>query len=206
VGSPRKQLEQSVPAAPYEPTAPELRAIAANAARREARTPFVPLKVLEVAAGKATIQIDHKAAVAEALFCEQLGTDDSVFASYVAEQLGMLSRVEGDLSANVLNAHLSTVRAIAPRDEVETLLACQMAAVHVVTMSAAASLTHGTTGAAGDLKIAQLNKLSRTFAAQMEALKRYRSKGDQRVMVEHVHVHEGGQAVVGNVTQGKSTA
>ena len=31
----------------------------------------------------------------------------------------------------------------------------------------------------------------------MEALKRYRSKGEQRVYVERVTVNEGGQAIVG---------
>ena len=47
-----------------------------------------------------------------------------------------------------------------------------------------------------------LNRLTRTFAAQVEALKRYRSKGTQRFYVERVNVHEGGQAVVGKVTHG----
>jgi hypothetical protein len=45
-------------------------------------------------------------------------------------------------------------------------------------------------------------KLARTFAAQVEALKRYRSRGDQTVRVEHVTVNEGGQAIVGNVNHG----
>jgi hypothetical protein len=43
------------------------------------------------------------------------------------------------------------------------------------------------------------NKLTRTFAAQMSALKEYRSKGEQKMTVQHVHVAEGGQAIVGNV-------
>jgi hypothetical protein len=47
------------------------------------------------------------------------------------------------------------------------------------------------------------NKLARTFATQMEALKRYRTGGEQRVTVQHVSVSEGGQAIVGNVTQGQ---
>jgi hypothetical protein len=34
----------------------------------------------------------------------------------------------------------------------------------------------------------------------MEALKSYRSKGEQKLTVQHVHVAEGGQAIVGNVT------
>jgi len=46
------------------------------------------------------------------------------------------------------------------------------------------------------------NKLARTFASQLEALKRYRSAGEQTVRVEHVTVNEGGQAIVGNVAHG----
>jgi len=46
-----------------------------------------------------------------------------------------------------------------------------------------------------------LNKLARTYGSQMEALKRYRTGGEQKVTVQHVSVSEGGQAIVGNVTQ-----
>ena len=42
-------------------------------------------------------------------------------------------------------------------------------------------------------------KLLRTFALQIEALQRYRGKGQQKVTVEHVHVNAGGQAIVGAV-------
>jgi hypothetical protein len=45
----------------------------------------------------------------------------------------------------------------------------------------------------------QANKLSRTYATLLETLNRHRGKGQQKVTVEHVHVHEGGQAIVGNV-------
>jgi hypothetical protein len=49
----------------------------------------------------------------------------------------------------------------------------------------------------------QANKLSRTCTMLLEALNRHRGKGHQKVTVEHVHVHAGGQAVVGMVeTQG----
>ena len=47
-----------------------------------------------------------------------------------------------------------------------------------------------------------LNKLARTYATQVEALKRYRSKGQQIVRVERVNVESGGQAVVGHVQHG----
>jgi hypothetical protein len=47
--------------------------------------------------------------------------------------------------------------------------------------------------------LAQANKLSLTFATLLDALNRHRGKGQQKVTVEHVHVHSGGQAVVGMV-------
>ena len=51
--------------------------------------------------------------------------------------------------------------------------------------------------------LSQANKLSRTYSTLLEALNRHRGKGQQKVTVEHVHVHAGGQAVVGSVeTQG----
>ncbi len=52
----------------------------------------------------------------------------------------------------------------------------------------------------------QATKMLRTFAAQMEALKRYRTGGQQKVIVEHVHVNEGGQAIVGVVNRGEGNS
>ena len=42
-------------------------------------------------------------------------------------------------------------------------------------------------------------RLMRTYAMQVEVLRRLRSGGHQYVRVEHVHVNSGGQAVIGNV-------
>ena len=47
--------------------------------------------------------------------------------------------------------------------------------------------------------LSQANKLSRTYAVLLDALNRHRGKGQQKVTVEHVHVHAGGQAVVGSI-------
>jgi hypothetical protein len=46
-----------------------------------------------------------------------------------------------------------------------------------------------------------MNKLARTYMMQMDALKRYRSKGEQNVTVQNVTVSDGGQAIVGDVHQ-----
>jgi hypothetical protein len=74
-----------------------------------------------------------------------------------------------------------------------------MAAIHTATMTLARQLAHVKTIPQQDSAERALNKFARTFASQVEALKRYRSRGDQTVRVEHVTVNEGGQAIVGNV-------
>jgi hypothetical protein len=48
------------------------------------------------------------------------------------------------------------------------------------------------------------NKLARTFAAQVEALRKHRTGGEQQVTVQHVNVSDGGQAIVGKVQHGGS--
>jgi hypothetical protein len=54
--------------------------------------------------------------------------------------------------------------------------------------------------------LSQANKLSRTYAVLLDALNGHRGKGQQKVTVEHVHVHSGGQAIVGMVEQSGGVA
>ena len=97
---------------------------------------------------------------------------------------------------------LSIMSGIEPKDQVETMLAAQMAAVHMATMTFARRLANVETIPQQDSAERALNKLARTFTTQIEALKRYRSTGQQKVTVEHVTVQAGGQAIVGNVSHG----
>jgi hypothetical protein len=105
-----------------------------------------------------------------------------------------------------INFMLSVVKGIEPRDPVEAMLAAQIAAVHMATMTFARRLAHVESIPQQDSAERAFNKLARTFAAQMEALKRYRTGGEQKVTVQHVTVSEGGQAIVGNVTRGPREA
>lgn len=100
------------------------------------------------------------------------------------------------------NFALGFVDSMEPRDAAEALLLAQMAATHQATMMLARRLNHVETIPQQDAAERALNKLARTYAAQMETLKRYRSKGQQTVRVERVTVESGAQAVVGNVHHG----
>ncbi len=103
------------------------------------------------------------------------------------------------------NFAVGFIDAMEPRDAAEALLLSQMVAIHQATMMLARRLNHVENIPQQDAAERALNKLARSYAAQMDTLKRYRSKGKQTVRVERVTVESGGQAVVGNVTRGGGT-
>ena len=74
---------------------------------------------------------------------------------------------------------MAVVQGIEPRDEIEGMLAAQMAAIHIATMLFARNLTCAERCRSGTAR-GTLNKLARTFATQMEALKRYRRTASRR--------------------------
>jgi hypothetical protein len=140
---------------------------------------------------------------AHILLMEALGTTDPDFLDGILCQIANAGSQGGKIDERRLNFMLSVVKGVKPRDQVEALLATQMAAVHAATMTFALRLGCTETIPQQDSAERAFNKLARTFAAQVEALKRYRSRGDQTVRVEHVTVNEGGQAIVGNVNHGR---
>jgi len=136
-----------------------------------------------------------------ALLVQALGSTDPDFAAGLLTQLANASMRTRKMNEQVLNFILAVVKSISPQDEVESMLAAQMAAVHMMTMDFTSRLANANTAQQQESAERALNKLARTFTTQMEALKRYRTGGQQKVTVEHVHVHEGGQAIVGHVEQ-----
>jgi hypothetical protein len=78
-----------------------------------------------------------------------------------------------------------------------------MAATHNAIMTFARRLNHRVDSPQQDSAERAFNKLARTFAAQVETLKRYRG-GEQTMRVESVTVNDGGQAIVGNVSGQKT--
>jgi len=89
---------------------------------------------------------------------------------------------------------------IAPKDELEGMMAAQLIAAHSAAMECYRRAMLGEQTFEGRREnLAQANKLSRTYATLLEALNRHRGKGQQKVTVEHVHVYSGGQAIVGAI-------
>jgi hypothetical protein len=97
-------------------------------------------------------------------------------------------------------ATVVALAAIRPTDELEAMIAAQLLAAHNATMECyrRAMIPQQTVEGRSE-NLNQANKLSRTYVVLLDALNRHRGKGQQKVTVEHVHVHSGGQAVVGMV-------
>lgn len=89
---------------------------------------------------------------------------------------------------------------IGPKDEIEGMIAAQLIAAHNAAMECYRRAMIGEQTFEGRREnLGQANKVSRTYAVLLDALNRHRGKGQQKVVVEHVHVHAGGQAVVGTI-------
>lgn len=106
------------------------------------------------------------------------------------------------LDEQAANFAIGFLDAMKPEDAAEALLITQMAATHQAMMMMAQKLNQTTSIQQQYAAERAMNKLARTYTAQMETIKRYRSKGQQTVRVERVTVENGGQAVVGNVSHG----
>src|SRR6266516_316952 len=99
-----------------------------------------------------------------------------------------------------INATVAALAGIAPRDELEAMLAAQILGAHNAAMECyRRAMIKEQTLEGHREALSQANKLSRTYTLLLDALNRHRGKGQQKVTVEHVHVHSGGQAIVGTV-------
>lgn len=106
--------------------------------------------------------------------------------------------------ADAGNLGLTAATTMRPRDHLEALLAVQMIATHNLALDFLRRA--GNPNASEEMVSEQINratKLLRAFSALVAALERYRGHVEQHVIVEHVHVNSGGQAIVGAVSNSK---
>ena len=91
------------------------------------------------------------------------------------------------------------IEAAAPRNEIEAALAVQMACTHSAAMSVLARFSRAVIDRQVIPLASAAARLLRAYSVQVEAVRRLRHGGDQYVRVEHVHINDGAQAVIGNV-------
>jgi hypothetical protein len=128
---------------------------------------------------------------------DSFGITDPHFIAPLYSQLGEADGLGGD----GVEFAAAVIRGSNPHDQLEVMQVAQMAVMHWAAMKYLRQVGDWRGTGDQDLAVSTATKLARTFIAQMEALKRYRTGGEQRVTVQHVSVSEGGQAFVANVTQ-----
>ena len=87
-----------------------------------------------------------------------------------------------------------------PRDAVEAMQVSQMGATHIAMTTMSMKLHHAPSYQMQESFERSMTRLSRTYLAQMDQLKKYRAKAQQVVRVERVEVNDGGRAIVGDVS------
>ena len=124
---------------------------------------------------------------------------DQDFAEEILRQLAEATIKYDGNKALRLRYTWSIIKGMAPKNQLEILLLIQMIAVHH------AALKHADGWRIDRFERSEtcaniLNKLARTYTDQMTTLHRCRS-GPELRLVQNVSVADGGQAIVGNVTQ-----
>ncbi len=182
------------------PSQQEIAAIKHARATMQSKTPRLCIEVKYDGAGKLDVfgpdHNDHDGWVAR-LHC----LFGSVGHAFAGAQISQLTRAcqtqDGKVDEIKLNGMLAVVEGAKPENEIQGMLAVQMAITHAVALQTLLRAQRAETlpqvDSAGSLAV----KLLRTFTTQAETLAKLQRGGEQVVKV--VHVHPGGQAIVGDV-------
>jgi len=130
---------------------------------------------------------------------ETVGSPDIDFFKNILSQVS--STLPNGDSEDVSNFITALMHGLKPKDETEGVLIAQMVGTHNLIMEymKRAMIPGQYLEAANDYSN-RAYKLMNLFLKQVETLEKYRGKAaQQKVIVEHVHIHEGGQAVVGHI-------
>jgi hypothetical protein len=108
---------------------------------------------------------------------------------------------------DALRHAITTIAELGPQNAMEAFLATQMVATHEAALLFLNRATQdGQTMDSNDAYVLRATRLMRLHLDQLEAMQKLKGKtGQQRVTVEHVHVHKGGQAIVGAVSAANQT-
>lgn len=115
-----------------------------------------------------------------------------------ASRLDLITSLGTDVAAMALDAADS----IQASNSLEKMLAHQMALCHQEAMRYVSKAAFEPDPVHAVRMMNLSNRLMETFQKGLMTLKRLRGTGEQRITIQHVHVTEGGQAVIGNVNTG----
>jgi hypothetical protein len=141
-------------------------------------------------------------AVAKQMLAQAGGVKDPDLAARIIDQVSRIQAVWpfGDVG-KAFQVATEMLLEIKPESLMEAMLATQMIGVHYAALSCLQRTAfQGKSLEDLDAAARVTTRLMRLYMEQLEAMAKLKGKtGQQKVTVEHVHVHEGGQAIVGAV-------
>jgi hypothetical protein len=158
-----------------------------------------PLALSSEASTEATN--DHRVDALIPILTQVTGVRDEIAADHIMAQAGMALVHPGRDEVGKLEHAVALMKEMAPQNATEAMLATQMIAVNEAALNflTRANL-EGQPSDGVDRNVVRAARLMRVFSEQAELMQKLKGKsGQQKVVVEHVHVHEGGQAIVGAV-------
>lgn len=181
---------------------PTTRELGAVDAAHEAIHSRAPLPIVTRTSATTYGGLDADPVDSQARMMATMGTNSAFFvASRLGELRSMLTKqdAEEDPALTAMNDGVAVIAAVAPTNELEAMLATQMAGTHVLSCELMSRAMRMANPEQMNALVNSATKLQRTFTGQIEALARLRGKGQQTVRVEHVTVEAGAQAIVGDV-------
>ncbi len=132
---------------------------------------------------------------------EQTGIRDivpDVVKAIMSPLINLIANRDGDDTGSALNKSITLIAASDPKNQLELMLATQLAMTHITLGKGSRLLDQNykdvqTINSLGNL----YTKLSRLGIDQINTLERMKGKGQQKIIVEKVNIEAGGKAAIG---------
>ena len=126
------------------------------------------------------------------------GIVPDVVKAIMSPLINLIANRDGDDAGSALNKSITLIAASDPKNQLELMLATQLAMTHITLGKSARLLDQNykdvqTINSLGNL----YTKLSRLGIDQINTLERMKGKGQQKIIVEKVNIEAGGQAAIG---------
>jgi hypothetical protein len=171
---------------------PESLEYAAQAAKHMAEVLHEPIAHVQIGTGGEVVQ-QNKLDMLNTLSVPTLVAMDAS-----SHRTDLITAIGGSVAAMALDA----AQTIQAANSIEKMLAHQMAAIHDAGMRAMQRANITQDAAQATKLINASTRCFDTFQRAAVTLDRLRGKQEQRILVQHVNVGQGAQAVIGNIQTG----
>ena len=127
---------------------------------------------------------------------------DPIALRLLVQGMCLPSGLSAEEQAERMSLALDQLANLKPKGAAEGMLTVQMLITHEAAMDCLRRALAANDSASRDIHYRMSVKLLSTFERQLALLDRHRGLGQPNVFVENVHVAEGGNAIVGNVSHG----